>query len=206
MNHELGGYYRSQYTSAEGEERERATNQLEATDARRAFPCWDDPAVKAVFQVTLVIPSDLVAISNTMIESEPPREGNTKAVKFAETPKMSTYLLAFLVGDFASVEQMTPNGTLVRVWATRGKEKQGQFAVENAVGLLTYLNDYFGIDYPLEKLDHIAIPDFAAGAMENWGALTYRETALLYDTENSSATTTHRITDVLSPELPTMRW
>ena len=204
LNDQLRGFYRSQYTSAEGEKRYLATTQFEATDARRAFPCWDDPEVKAIFQVTLVIPSDLVAISNTMIESEPPRDGNTKAVKFAETPKMSTYLLAFLVGDFASVEQMTPNGTLMRVWATRGKEEQGRFAVENAVGLLTYLNDYFGIDYPLEKLDHIAVPDFAAGAMENWGAITYRETALLYDPENSSANTKQRIMEVVAHEMAHM--
>jgi puromycin-sensitive aminopeptidase len=204
LNDQLRGFYRSQYTTTDGQEQYLATTQFEATDARRAFPCWDDPAVKAIFQVTLVIPSNLIAISNTMIESETPREDNTKAVKFEDTPKMSTYLLAFLVGDFASVEQMAPNGTLVRVWATRGKEKQGQFAVENAVGLLTYLNDYFGIPYPLKKLDHIAVPDFAAGAMENWGAITYRETALLYDPENSSANTKQRIMEVVSHEMAHM--
>jgi puromycin-sensitive aminopeptidase len=204
LNDQLRGFYRSQYTTTDGQEQYLATTQFEATDARRAFPCWDDPAVKAIFQVTLVIPSNLIAISNTMIESETPREDNTKAVKFEDTPKMSTYLLAFLVGDFASVEQMAPNGTLVRVWATKGKEKQGQFAVENAVGLLTYLNDYFGIPYPLKKLDHIAVPDFAAGAMENWGAITYRETALLYDPENSSANTKQRIMEVVSHEMAHM--
>ena len=204
LNDQLRGFYRSQYTNPEGKEQYLATTQFEATDARRAFPCWDDPAVKATFQVTLVIPSDLVAISNTLVESETPQDGNTKALRFAETPRMSTYLLAFIVGDFASVEQRAPNGTLVRVWATRGKEEQGRFAVENAVGLLSYLNDYFGIPYPLEKLDHIAVPDFAAGAMENWGAITYRETALLYDPENSSANTKQRIMEVVAHEMAHM--
>ena len=204
LNDQLRGFYRSQYTDPEGEQRYLATTQFEATDARRAFPCWDDPAVKATFDVTLVVPSDLVAISNTLIVSETPVEGDAKIVRFAETPKMSTYLLAFIVGDFASVEERAPNGTLVRVWATRGKEEQGRFAVENAVGLLNYFNSYFGIPYPLEKLDHIAVPDFAAGAMENWGAITYRETALLYDPENSSAATRQRIMEVVSHEMAHM--
>ena len=204
LNDQLRGFYRSQYTDPEGEQRYLATTQFEATDARRAFPCWDDPAVKATFDVTLIVPSDLVAISNTLIVSETPVEGDAKVVRFAETPKMSTYLLAFIVGDFASVEERAPNGTLVRVWATRGKEEQGRFAVENAVGLLNYFNSYFGIPYPLEKLDHIAVPDFAAGAMENWGAITYRETALLYDPENSSAATRQRIMEVVSHEMAHM--
>ena len=140
LNDQLRGFYRSQYTNPEGIEQYLATTQFEATDARRAFPCWDDPAVKSTFQVTLIIPSNLVAISNTLVESESPNPASTKAVRFQETPKMSTYLLAFIVGDFASVEELAPNGTLVRVWATRGKEEQGRYAVENAVGLLTYFN------------------------------------------------------------------
>ena len=204
LNDQLRGFYRSRYTTPEGDERYLATTQFEATDARRAFPCWDDPAAKAVFDVTLVIPADLVAISNTLPVSETPAPGGAKAVRFADTPRMSTYLLAFLVGDFASVEERAPNGTLVRVWATRGKEEQGRFAVENAVRLLAYFNDYFGIPYPLEKLDHIAVPDFAAGAMENWGAITYRETVLLFDPENSSAATRQRIMEVVSHEMAHM--
>ncbi len=204
LNDQLRGFYRSQYTDPEGQQRYLATTQFEATDARRAFPCWDDPAVKATFDVTLVVPSDLVAISNTMIVSETPAAGGAKTVRFGESPKMSTYLLAFIVGDFASVEERAPNGTLIRVWATRGKEEQGRFAVENAVGLLNYFNSYFDIPYPLEKLDHIAVPDFAAGAMENWGAITYRETALLFDPENSSAATKQRIMEVVSHEMAHM--
>ncbi|MBF8267012.1 MAG: hypothetical protein HW388_520 [Dehalococcoidia bacterium] len=204
LNDQLRGFYRSQYTDPDGGQRSLATTQLEATDARRAFPCWDEPAVKATFHVTLVVPLDLTAISNTPVISETPLGKDKRAVRFAETPRMSTYLLAFIVGDFASVEATAPGGTLVRVWTTRGKEEQGRFALENAVRLLSFFNDYFGIPYPLAKLDHIAIPDFAAGAMENWGAITYRETALLYDPENSSANTRQRILEVVAHEMAHM--
>ncbi len=203
LNDQLRGFYRSQYYSSDGEIRYIATTQFEATDARRAFPCWDDPAVKAVFNVTLVIPNDLVAVSNTMIESETDT-GNLKTVRFFDTPKMSTYLLAFIVGDLACVEQKANNGTLVRVWATKGKEQHGYFALENSVRMLAYFNNYFNIPYPLDKLDHLAIPDFAAGAMENWGAITYRETALLYDPQNSSAGTRQRIMEVVAHEMAHM--
>ena len=169
LNDQLRGFYRSQYTDPDGNQKYLATTQFEATDARRAFPCWDDPAVKATFDVTLIVPSDLVAISNTQIVSETPADEGARMVRFAESPKMSTYLLAFIVGDFASVEERAPNGTLIRVWATRGKEEQGRFAAENAVGLLNYFNSYFGIPYPLEKLDHIAVPDFARAQWRTGG-------------------------------------
>ena len=214
LNDKLHGFYRSSYVGVDGEEKWMATTQLEATDARRAFPCWDEPAYKATFDVTLVIPDDLVAISNTMIVSETPVDGGTKRVSFGESPRMSTYLLAFIVGDFESVEARGDNNTLVRVWTTRGKKEQGQFALETSVRLLEYFNNYFGIPYPLEKLDHLAIPDFAAGAMENWGAVTYREIALLADPENTSASTRQRIAEIISHEmahmwfgdLVTMQW
>ena len=204
LNDQLRGFYRSRYTGADGGERYGASTQFEATDARRAFPCWDEPAIKATYEVTLVIPSDLAAISNTLVIRETPGADGTKAVRFAETPRMSTYLVAFIVGDFVPVEQRHPSGTLVRVWAVRGKEEQGRFALESAVKLLTYYNDYFGIPFPLPKLDHLAIPDFAAGAMENWGAITYRETALLYDPQNSSAATRQRVLEVVAHEMAHM--
>ena len=145
--------------------------------------------------------------------TEPASEGR-KAVTFERTPAMSTYLLAFIVGDMACVEGNADDGTLVRVWATRGKEELGLFALENSVAALRYMNDYFGIPYPLAKMDHIAVPDFAAGAMENWGAITYRETALLYDPENSAPQAKQRILEVDAHErahmwfgdLGTMEW
>jgi puromycin-sensitive aminopeptidase len=204
LNDQLHGFYRVLYTRADGSEGRMACTQFEATDARRAFPCWDEPAAKATFKLTLNIPDNLTAISNTFIESEMDLPVDMKSVTFYETPKMSTYLLAFVVGDMARVEKKAPNGTLVRIWATKGKEKQGKFALDTAVRLLDYYNDYFGIPYPLEKLDHIAIPDFAAGAMENWGAVTYRETALLYDPKNSAANTQQRIAEVVAHEMAHM--
>jgi len=204
LNDQLRGFYRSQYQDLHGQTKFMATTQFEATDARRAFPCWDEPNIKASYRVTLVVPSNLTAISNMPVESEIDLRDGVKAVSFIESPRMSSYLLAFIVGDLASVEKTAANGTLVRVWATRGRESQGEHALDNAVRLLSYFNDYFGIPYPLPKLDHIAIPDFAAGAMENWGAITYRETALLYDPNNSAANTRQRILEVVSHEMAHM--
>ena len=204
LNDRLRGFYRSYYTDVDGNERYLATTQFEATDARRAFPCWDEPALKASFEVTLVIASDLVAVSNMPVAGETEVRAGMKAVRFAETPVMSTYLLAFVAGDLACVEDRADGGTLMRVWATRGKEELGRFALETSIKLLAYFNEYFDIPYPLPKLDHLAIPDFAAGAMENWGAITYRETALLVDPENTSARTRQTVAGIVSHEMAHM--
>ena len=204
LNDRLVGFYRSEYQDTEGQTRHLATTQFEATDARRAFPCWDEPAQKAVFDVTLVFDDSLQAVSNTPIVEETVPAPGLRSVRFGETPIMSTYLLAFVVGDIVSVEAPAANGTTVGVWTTRGKENQAGFALDTSVKLLGYFNDYFGIPYPLPKLDHIAIPDFAAGAMENWGCVTYRETALLVDPENSSAGTRQRVAEVVAHEMAHM--
>ncbi len=204
LNDKLRGFYRSQYVNPEGEVSYLATTQFEATDARRAFPCWDEPACKATFQLTLNIPANMVAVSNTPAIDQAGLDAGYKSVMFAQTPVMSTYLLAFVVGDLTSIEQEAVNNTRVGVWTTRGKEEQGRFALETSARMLSFFNDYFGIPYPLEKLDHIAIPDFAAGAMENWGAITYRETALLVDPENSSAGTRQRVAEVVAHEMAHM--
>ncbi len=204
LNDKLHGFYRSEYTDPEGETRYLATTQFEATDARRAFPCWDEPAHKASFDLTLVIPSDLVAISNNPVVEEVAVEGGLKSLRFGETPVMSTYLLAFVIGDLVAIHEQANERTKVGIYTTRGKEDQGRFALDTSVKLLSFFNEYFGIPYPLEKLDHIAIPDFAAGAMENWGAITYRETALLVDSENSSAGTRQRVAEVVAHEMAHM--
>ena len=215
LNDKLRGFYRSQYTNPEGETAYLATTQFEATDARRALPCWDEPAVKATFQVTLNIPAEMEAVSNTpIIEDKTGPTDGTRTVVFDQTPVMSTYLLAFVIGDLSHVEKEAADGTVVGVWTTRGKERQGDFALDTSVKLLSFFNDYFGIRYPLPKLDHLAIPDFAAGAMENWGCVTYRETALLVDADNSSAGTRQRVAEVVAHEmahmwfgdLVTMQW
>ena len=181
LNDRLHGFYRSSYLNEQSQEMFMAATQFEPTDARRAFPCWDEPSIKATFGVTLIIPSVLTAVSNTLVDQEENITDDLKSLTFKITPKMSTYLLAFSVGDLESIETKTNDGTLIRVFATRGKIAQGQFALDISSKLLDYFNEYFQIPYPLEKLDHLAIPDFAAGAMENWGAVTYREVALLFD-------------------------
>jgi puromycin-sensitive aminopeptidase len=204
LNDKLMGFYRSEYTSQDGETRYLATTQFEPTDARRAFPCWDEPAKKATFEVTLVFSDEYQAVSNTPAVEEAVPGPGLKSIRFAETPIMSTYLLAFIVGHLVSIEQRAEGGTMVGVWTTPGKEAQASFALDTSVKLLGYFNDYFGIPYPLAKLDHIAIPDFAAGAMENWGAVTYRETALLVDPDNSSAGTRQRVAEVIAHEMAHM--
>ena len=204
LNDRLRGFYRARYTSRGGEVRHLATTQFESTDARRAFPCWDEPALKAKFKVSLVIPSDLTAVSNMPVVAENEEPAERKRVEFAETPAMSTYLLAFAVGELNAIEERAPGGTLIRVWATADKEEQGRFALEVSLKLLAYFNEYFGIPYPLAKLDHLAIPDFAAGAMENWGAITYRETAILVDPQNSSAATRQWVASVVAHEMAHM--
>ncbi len=200
LNDQMRGFYRSEYVVGD-EKRIMATTQFEATDARRAFPCWDEPAIKATFEATLEVPEDRVAISNMPIVESKTAPGGIKAVRFAESPIMSTYLLAFIVGEFDHVEQKTKEGVVVRVYTPLGKKDQGRFALDVASRTLSFFDDYFGIPYPLPKMDLIAIADFAAGAMENWGAVTYRETAILVDPDQSSEATRQRVAVVIAHEL-----
>ena len=200
LNDKMHGFYRSVYR-LDGEERIMAVTQFEATDARRAFPCWDEPAQKAVFAVTLVVPLDRVAVSNMPPSAVETGDGGFKTVRFAETPVMSTYLLAFIVGEFDYVETQTKEGVTVRVYTPVGRREQGRFALDVAARTLSFFHEYFDIAYPLPKMDLLAIPDFAAGAMENWGAVTYRETAILVDPEESSAGTRQRVAIVVAHEL-----
>ena len=214
LNDQLRGFYRSTYTKENGEKEFLATTQFEATDARRAFPCWDEPNFKATFKIKLIVSSEYEALSNMALEKKADLGNGKISFTFKQSPVMSTYLLAFIVGKMSCIQAKAPSGTLVRIWATTGKESQGKFALENAINILEVMNNYFGINYPLEKLDHIAIPDFAAGAMENWGAITYRETLLLFDPQKSSSVTKQRILEVMSHEtahmwfgdLVTMHW
>eukprot|EP00003_Mantamonas_plastica_P004287 TRINITY_DN13392_c0_g1_i1.p1 TRINITY_DN13392_c0_g1~~TRINITY_DN13392_c0_g1_i1.p1 ORF type:complete len:891 (+),score=339.84 TRINITY_DN13392_c0_g1_i1:2678-5350(+) len=206
LNDQLAGFYRSSY-ERDGEKRWLATTQFEPADARRAFPCWDEPAVKATFKVTLCVAADRTAVSNMPVVSTKDskeiseEEGEKKIVEFETTPVMSTYLLAFVVGDYEFVEDSTADGILVRVYTPIGKKHQGTFALDVAVKTLEFFGDYFGVRYPLPKLDMLAIPDFAAGAMENWGCVTYRTTALLVDPTGSSAATKQRVAYVVGHEL-----
>ncbi|PIO38912.1 hypothetical protein AB205_0151840 [Aquarana catesbeiana] len=203
LNDKMKGFYRSKYNTASGEVRYAAVTQFEATDARRAFPCWDEPAIKATFDVILIVPKDRVALSNmNLIERKAyPDDNNLVEVKFARTPTMSTYLVAFVVGEYDFVEARSSDGVLVRVYTPVGKAEQGKFALEVAAKTLPFYKDYFNVPYPLPKIDLIAIADFAAGAMENWGLVTYRETALLIDPKNSCSSSRQWVALVVGHEL-----
>ncbi|KNC54423.1 puromycin sensitive aminopeptidase [Thecamonas trahens ATCC 50062] len=206
LNDQMAGFYRSKYNSkadGTGEERYMAVTQFEATDARRAFPCFDEPALKATFDVTLVVPADRVALSNMNIVSETLDEAAGKrTVTFATSPIMSTYLLAFVVGELDYVEAHTQIGNIaVRVYTPVGLADQGRFALDVGVKVLDFYQDYYAKEYPLPKLDMVAIPDFAAGAMENWGLVTYRSVLLLYNEETTPASIKQRLAYVVGHEL-----
>ncbi|KAL6900781.1 hypothetical protein ACP4OV_005457 [Aristida adscensionis] len=199
LNDQMRGFYRSKY-EYNGESRNMAVTQFEAADARRCFPCWDEPAFKAKFKLTLEVPSDLVALSNMPAVKETVN-GPLKTIYYEESPLMSTYLVAIVVGLFDYIESSTSQGTKVRVYTQVGKTNQGKFALDVAVKSLDLYKDYFATPYPLPKLDMIAIPDFAAGAMENYGLVTYRETALLYDELLSSASNKQQVAITVAHEL-----
>ena len=215
LNDKLHGFYRSTYKDENGQERRLASTQFESTDARRAFPCWDEPACKAVYQVTLVVDGKLTAISNARVMSETALpESGKKRVVFADTIKMSTYLVAFIVGEFESSDPAMVDHAPLRVWAVPGKKRLGGFAIDIGKFSLEHFSRYYAIPYPGDKLDLVAIPDFASGAMENLGAITFRETALLVDREKATRAELERVADVVAHEnahmwfgdLVTMKW
>jgi aminopeptidase N len=174
-------------------------SQFEATDARRFFPCWDEPAFRARFRLTTVVPENWLAVSNMPVESEKKIAGG-KEVRFAATPPMSSYLNVFVAGELDFIESRS-GPTQLRVIATKGKAEMGRYALEATAQILQYYNDYFGVAYPLPKLDQIAIPGGFGGAMENWGGITYYESKLLFDPKSSSAETKQDIYEVLAHEM-----
>ena len=211
LNDRLLGFYRSQYKQG-SKTKYLATTQFEAADARRAFPCWDEPEAKTTFEISIIADNQFTAISNMPIKSKT-KLGNKTLYKFEKTPIVSTYLIYLGVGEFEYLTSKIGR-VLIRVVTTKGNKSKGKFSLELGKKLLTSYEKYFGIKYPLPKLDLIAIPDFAAGAMENWGAITFRETILLYDPKTSSTRTKQFIAEVISHEiahqwfgnLVTMKW
>ena len=205
---QLRGLYLSQTAT-----RKYAVTQFEATDARRAFPCFDEPAMKAAFDIALIVDKADTAISNSPIASDTPVGESKHRIQFATTARMSTYLVAMLVGDFQCISG-TADGTPLRVCAPAGQQQMGAWALESAQAVVKFYNDYFGIKYPFAKLDMISIPDFEAGAMENAGAITYRDTALLIDPKTASisqkksvsAVVAHEIAHQWFGDLVTMKW
>jgi aminopeptidase N len=197
-----GLFYMRYQEQGSGTKKTMLGTQFEATDARRFFPCWDEPAFRARFQLTVVVPENWLAVSNMPIESEKKVTGG-KEVRFAATPSMSSYLNVFVAGELDLIESRS-GPTQIRVIATKGKAELGRYALEATTQILQYYNDYFGVPYPLPKLDQIALPGGFGGAMENWGGITYYESALLFDPKNSSAETKQNIYEVIAHEVAHM--
>lgn len=201
-NNQMAGFYRSSYTDIHGQSKVMVSTQFEALDARRCLPCWDEPARKAVFGLTLVVDRDLTAFSNMPESRVKSLEGGKKVeIAYLDTPVMSTYLLAICVGEFDFVQSKTANGVMVRVYTPPGKSDSGTFALDCAVKSLDLYDGFFRIRYPLPKLDMVAIPEFAMGAMENWGLVTYREVDILIDPLKASNSQKQRVTTVVTHEL-----
>ncbi len=209
LNNEMRGFY----LGKDDQGRKYAATQFEATDARRAYPSFDEPDYKATFEITAVAPKGMVAISNQKVASDTQGPGDQHTVKFSTTAKMSSYLAALVVGNFEYVEGVQ-DGIPIRVYAVAGKKDMGKFALESAQHILAYYDKYFGIKYPYGKLDLIGLPDFSAGAMENTGCITFREVILLIDEKQGSVDLKKTIADVIAHEmahqwfgdLVTMKW
>ncbi|KAF2861216.1 aminopeptidase-like protein [Piedraia hortae CBS 480.64] len=219
MNNIMAGFYRSKYkpvttptdgVAREGDDCYMFSTQFESSDARRAFPCFDEPNLKATFDFEIEIPERLTALSN-MPEKEV-RKGKAsgkKVVSFDQTPIMSTYLLAWAFGDFEYIEDFTRRkykgkSLPVRVYTTRGLKDQGKLALDSSHKIVDYFSDIFQIDYPLPKIDLLAVHEFSHGAMENWGLITYRTTTVLFDEEKSDQKYRNRVVYVCAHELSHM--
>jgi len=214
LRRDLEGLYLSRYVDEDGTEHRIATTQFESTGARKAFPCFDEPDAKATFAITLEVPSDLEAFSNYPVVERVALDDGFDRWRFATTMRMSTYLVAMVVGRFEATSPLMHRDVPIRVVHVPGKGHLASFALEVAAHALAFFEEYFAIPYPAAKLDLLAIPDFAAGAMENLGAVTFRETALLVDEKRAAQVELERVADVVCHELAhmwfgdlvTMRW
>ena len=220
LNDKLRGWYRSTFRDEAGVEQVIATSQMQATDCRRAFPCWDEPDFKAVFDISLVVESHLLAVSNGAEVSRVERHDGKHVVRFAETMPMSTYLVAVVVGPLEVTEPVqvpllgSASSIPLRIVHVPGKGHLTAFGLDVGAAALTWYQRYYGIAYPTDKCDMLALPDFAAGAMENLGCITYRENLLLCDTATSTQAEQQVLADVVTHELAhmwfgdlvTMRW
>ncbi len=204
LNDKLRGWYRSVYTDAQGETHVIATTQMQSTDCRRAFPCWDEPDFKAVFAITLTVEADLLAVSNGRELSRTPRGDGKVVVRFADTMIMSSYLVAFVVGPLEATDWIDVDGVPIRLVHVPGKGDLTEFALDCAAFCLRWFQQYYGIAYPSDKVDLIGLPDFAAGAMENLGCITFRENLLLVDPASATQNERQLVADVIAHELAHM--
>ncbi|MDW3213940.1 MAG: M1 family metallopeptidase [Ilumatobacteraceae bacterium] len=203
LNDKLRGFYRSTYRDDEGVERVIATTQMQSTDCRRAFPCWDEPDFKAIFAVTLRVEPEMMAVSNGSILSEEESDGK-RVVRFADTMVMSSYLVAFVVGPLEATDWHDADGIPVRIVHVPGKGDLTAFGLDVATFCLAWFQDYYGIPYPSDKVDLLALPDFAAGAMENLGCITFRENLLLVHPTAGTQSERQLVADVVAHELAHM--
>ncbi|MBW8827379.1 MAG: M1 family metallopeptidase [Acidobacteria bacterium] len=214
INDKLKGFYRSVFTDGDGVERVIGTTQMEPTDARLAFPCWDEPDLKATFAITLVVADGLLTVSNAAESARTTLPDGRVEVRFADTIPMSTYLVAWVIGPLVATDAVDVDGVPLRVVHVPGKESLAPFALDVGAFALRLFTGYYGIPYPGDKCDLIALPDFAAGAMENLGAITFREAVLLVDPAEATRSELQRVADVISHELAhmwfgdlvTMKW
>src|SRR3954468_7848321 len=193
------GFFFVDYPTDSGVKR-LLTSKLEPADARRIFPCWDEPAFKASFALSVRVPRHFLAVANMPVVREEPLEPNLKIVTFAPTPKMSTYLFVLTVGELERITAEA-DGVTIGVVATTGKAAQGKFALDSATKLLAWFNDYFGVKYPLPKLDLIAVPGGFGGAMENWGGITFFESRLLFDPATNPDSARRGIFSIIAHEM-----
>ncbi|KJH48909.1 peptidase family M1 [Dictyocaulus viviparus] len=215
ISNTLGGLYQTTYLQEDGKSKIAAITQFEPTDARQMVPCFDEPKYKAKWTVTVIHPKGTRAISNGIETGEKKdKDGQWITTKFKTTPLMSSYLLAIFVSEFQYIEQKTKNGIRLRVWSRPEAKMMTQYALSGGIRCLEFYEQYFGINYPLEKQDMVALPDFAAGAMENWGLITYRESILLYDSKLYDTLSKQLVAMVVAHELShqwfgnlvTMKW
>eukprot|EP00457_Paulinella_chromatophora_P000646 gb/GEZN01000646.1/.p1 GENE.gb/GEZN01000646.1/~~gb/GEZN01000646.1/.p1 ORF type:complete len:1141 (-),score=226.37 gb/GEZN01000646.1/:514-3714(-) len=201
----LTGFYRSEYLDSSGRSRYIGTTQFQATDARKAFPCFDEPALKANFSISLLVPAGYHALSNMPVQYTKSQDAEHTWYVFQTSLQMSTYLVAWVVSDFKSVETsyLSTDGThkQVRVWAPPGKEQWGQLAVDTAAKMMKHYEKYFRTPFPLPKQDMVGVPDFSMGAMENWGLVIYREALVLFQDSEQDALSKQRVAIVIAHEL-----
>ncbi|KAL4216276.1 hypothetical protein ACF0H5_024001 [Mactra antiquata] len=215
LRFDMNGMYMSSYKNKHGVKRNLTASQLQSTAARKVFPCFDEPAMKATFSVSITHSSEYTAISNMPVVTKKCVEDCTRtSVQFETTPIMSTYLLAFVISDFEFTEAILENNFTLRMWSQPDLINQTLYALDFATKTYAYFTDYFQISEVVPKADHVAVPDFSAGAMENWGLVIYRETALLYDPDVSSSLNKYMVTLIVAHEIAhtwfgnmvTMKW